>query len=67
MGVLPEHRSKGYDLLMYYEMMKVLRRKGYQWVDCGWILESNQDMAGTLKGFGMKVHRTYRLYEKQLS
>jgi hypothetical protein len=66
MGVLPEHRTKGFDLVMYYEMMQVLKRKGYHHVDCGWILETNQNMAGTLKGFGMRIYRTYRLYEKTL-
>lgn len=66
MGILPEYRSRGFDLVMYYEMMKVLKQKGYHHIDCGWILESNQNMAGTLNGLGMKIYRTYRLYEKSL-
>jgi GNAT superfamily N-acetyltransferase len=67
MGILPEYRNRGFDLVMYYDMMKVLKRKGYHHIDCGWILESNQNMAGTLSGIGMKIHRTYRLYEKSLT
>lgn len=66
MGVLGEHRTKGIDMLMYYHVMKELRRKGFKSVDCGWILESNHDMIGIMRGFGMKQYRTYRLYEKIL-
>ncbi|MCU0496573.1 MAG: hypothetical protein MUF87_04375 [Anaerolineae bacterium] len=66
MGVLKEYRNKGLDLMMYNHVMKNLKRKGYQWVDCGWILDSNQAMRGVMDGIGMKIHRTYRLYEKSL-
>jgi GNAT superfamily N-acetyltransferase len=66
MGVLPEFRSKGIDIAMYFEMMQTLKRKGYHHVDCGWILDTNQAMRGTLEGLGMRSYRTYRLYEKSL-
>ncbi|MBC8098183.1 MAG: hypothetical protein H7Y11_01960 [Armatimonadetes bacterium] len=66
MGVVSEHRSKGFDLVMHYHVLGALRRKGYAWVDCGWILDANHDMIGVMKGYGMRVHRTYRLYERSL-
>lgn len=66
MGVVAEHRKKGVDLAMCHHAMLQIRKKHYDEVDCGWILESNHDMVGVLKGFGMIIHRTYRLYEKAL-
>ncbi len=66
MGVLAEHRAKGFDLAMHYHVMKVLRAKGYHSVDCGWILESNHDMEGVMRGYGMQQYKTHRLYEKAL-
>lgn len=67
MGVVKEHRTKGVDLIMYHQVINELRKAGhYINLDCGWISEKNHDMAGTLKGFGMSIHRTYRIYEKSL-
>ncbi|HEX2619210.1 MAG TPA: hypothetical protein VHL11_03655 [Phototrophicaceae bacterium] len=65
MGIAEEHRKKGFDLAMYYHLMKIMKQKGLKWVDCGWILESNHDMVGIMNGLSMKPYRTYRLYEKR--
>jgi GNAT superfamily N-acetyltransferase len=66
MGVVPEHRTKGIDVAMCYHALQEIRKKGYQEVDCGWILESNHDMRGFIETLNMKRYRTYRLYEKPL-
>ncbi|MBK9122401.1 MAG: hypothetical protein IPM16_04660 [Chloroflexi bacterium] len=66
LGVVPEHRNKGVDLVLVYHLMKALRNTGIQAADCGWILETNQDMAGTLRGLGMPTYRTYRIYQREL-
>lgn len=66
LGVVPEHRNKGVDLVLVYHLMKALKNTGIKAADCGWILETNQDMAGTLRGLGMPTYRTYRIYQKDL-
>lgn len=66
LGVVPEHRNKGIDLVLIYHLMVQLRKTYVQAADSGWILETNQDMAGTLISFGMNEYRTYRIYEKTL-
>ena len=65
LGVIPEHRNKGVDLVMIYHLVLALKNTGIKQADAGWILESNQDMAGMLRGFGMETYRTYRMYEKK--
>ena len=52
--------------MLIYHLMVQLRETYVKAVDCGWILETNQDMAGTLLGFGMNEYRVYRVYEKAL-
>lgn len=66
MGVKPEYRNKGLDILMYAELRNVLSNPNmpYRALDCGWILETNQDMAGTLLSVGMRIYKTHRFYEK---
>lgn len=66
LGVIPEHRNKGVDLVLIYHLVRALRDTGIMQADAGWILETNQDMAGMLRGFGMDTYRTYRVYEKAL-
>lgn len=66
MGVVPEHRNKGVDLVMIYHLVHALKNTGITQADAGWILESNHDMAGVLRGFGMDTYRTYRVFEKPL-
>jgi GNAT superfamily N-acetyltransferase len=68
MGVVEEHRKRGLDLVMYNHFMDQLKtmKRPYRHVDGGWVLETNQDMMGTLKGAGMEIYRTYRFYEKRM-
>lgn len=69
MGVVEEHRKRGLDLVMYSHFLDQLQamKRPYRHVDGGWVLETNQDMMGTLKGAGMAIYRTYRFYEKPVS
>jgi GNAT superfamily N-acetyltransferase len=67
MGVVPEHRNKGVDVAMCHRSLQEIRKKGYQEVDCGWILETNHDMRGFIESLNMTKYRTYRLYEKPLN
>lgn len=69
MGVHQDYRGRGLDLLMYdYVLRSVIRHKRpYHRVDMGWILESNQAMAGIMRGAGLEVHRRYRIFEKALA
>lgn len=66
MGVRPEYRKKGLDLLMYDYFLRELPKLSIQYkhMDSGWILESNQDMMGILQSVGLDPYRHYRFYEK---
>jgi GNAT superfamily N-acetyltransferase len=68
MGVLPEHRKKGLDVVMYHKMIETMRASGkYLNADSGWILENNHAMVGILNTFGTRIHRHYRLYQKDFA
>jgi GNAT superfamily N-acetyltransferase len=65
LGVLPEHRRSGLDVLLYYETFKRGTDKGYSG-ESSWILEDNTLMNRALEKMGFKLYKTYRLYEKAL-
>ncbi len=65
MGVKKEHRNKGVELAMLLEVMKALLPSRYDYLDSGWILETNPLIKISLS-LGGKVYKTHRFYQKSL-
>ncbi|MCY3781533.1 MAG: GNAT family N-acetyltransferase [Chloroflexi bacterium] len=66
MGVKKEHRNKGVELAMLLEAMKALLPSRYDYLDSGWILETNPLIKISLS-LGGKVYKTHRFYQKTLN
>ena len=65
MGVKQEHRNKGVELAMLLAVMKALLPSQYDYLDSGWILETNPLIKISLS-LGGQVYKTHRFYEKSL-
>jgi len=65
MGVKREHRNKGVELAMLQAVMKALLPSQYDYLDSGWILETNPLIKISLS-LGGKIYKTHRFYEKSL-
>lgn len=65
MGVKKEHRDKGIDLALFFALMKALLPSRYEFLDSGWILETNQLISISLS-LGNEIYKTHRFYEKSL-
>ncbi len=62
MGVLPEHRYRGVDALLFLESLRAMMAKGYQWLD-GSLTSENNPMVNYLAGrFGAELYKHYRIY-----
>ncbi len=66
LGLMPQHRHKGLELVMINEIFKNAVAKGYQGGECSWVLEDNDAMNKGIAASGAKLYKTYRLYEKVL-
>jgi len=66
MGVLQPYRQQGVDAAMYAKTMETGIRKGYEWGEMSWILESNLPMRRVLERLGAAVYKTYRMYDRDL-
>jgi len=64
MGVLPEYRKLGVDMVMVYQTMQAAFAKGITAGECSWILADNAPMNRILDGYGADRYKTYRVYEK---
>ena len=66
LGVVPEHRHKGLELVLIDEVIKRTRAKGYMRGECSWILEDNEGMNKGIKAAGAELYKKYRIYQKSL-
>jgi GNAT superfamily N-acetyltransferase len=66
LGIAPEHRNKGLELLMIHELYGRAMAKGYRACEASWTLEDNRAMNHVIEAGGAKHYKTYRIYEKDL-
>jgi len=64
LGVLPEHRGKGIDAMLYHWIWTKAGKIGMTWGEAGWILEDNAAMNAGLIKMGFHAYKTYRMYER---
>ena len=66
LGVVPEFRKQGLELLLIARMIQEGGKRGYRFADLGWILESNDLMNRELENMGAKLYKRFRIYEMGL-
>jgi GNAT superfamily N-acetyltransferase len=66
LGVAPEHRNKGFELAMIYELYERTVAKGYKRCEASWTLEDNRAMNHVIEAGGATHYKTYRIYQKEI-
>ena len=66
MGVIHEFQGKGIDSLFYYYTWKKGLEKGINRGEFSWVLETNTMMNKIAKHLGARIHKTYRIFEKDI-
>ena len=66
LGLKPEYRRTGIDALFYVRMFESAVESGIEGAEAGWILEDNWGMRRGMERMGAHVHKTYRVYGKEL-
>jgi GNAT superfamily N-acetyltransferase len=66
LGLMPEYRNKGLDLVLMHEIYKRARAKGYKRGELSWILEDNKAMNHAIEASGATLYKTYRIYQKEI-
>jgi GNAT superfamily N-acetyltransferase len=61
--VLPEYWGTGVSLMLFSEMLKRAREKGYEWIDLSLTSEDNPKTPMLAKRLGGKLYKRYRVYE----
>jgi GNAT superfamily N-acetyltransferase len=66
MGVLPEHRGKGFDVLPVLATMKQGPRLGYVGCEMSWVLDANPRLLNMLDQLGAVRDKRYAMLEMPL-
>ncbi len=66
LGVIPEHRNKGIDGLLYYECLVRAAKNGIYQGEASWILEDNLMMNRGAETMNGRIYKKYRIYEKEI-
>ncbi len=66
LALLPEYHGLGLDVLLYMSLFEALTPRRVR-LEASYILEDNLSMINALKKLGLKLIKTYRVYEKTLS
>ncbi|UCH27420.1 MAG: GNAT family N-acetyltransferase [Trueperaceae bacterium] len=68
LGVLPEFRNKGLELVLMDEVSRRAKERGIRAGECSWILEDNTSMNRAIEASEVAtLYKTYRLYQKPLA
>lgn len=66
LGILPEYRARGLEVLLGLELGQHILKKGYERVDISLLQEKNTMINRIVQRVGAKVYQHYRVYEKPL-
>jgi GNAT superfamily N-acetyltransferase len=66
LGVAEEHRNKGFEVALIYELYRRAIRKGYRECEASWILEDNRPMNRAIEAGGATLYKTCRVFQKDL-
>lgn len=62
--VLPEYWGTGVSLMLFSEMLKRAKAKGYTWADLSLTSQDNPKTPALAERMGAKIYKRYRVYQK---
>ncbi len=65
-GIRPAFRQMGIDAILFGEVLAAGLRLGYTWLESSMILENNQAIIMLVETLGMRLYKTWRIYDLDL-
>ena len=66
MGVVHKYQKRGIDNIFFVDTYNIGVKKGYEWAELSWILETNELMCRAAENMGAKLYKKYRVVEMPL-
>jgi len=65
-GILPQYQGLGVNAIMYDEMRKTVRERGFLHADIVQVNEQNTRMMREMEALGADLYKAHRIYEREL-
>jgi hypothetical protein len=66
LGIKTPYRKSGIQSIMMADSLRFLLKKGYTGAEVSWLLEDNELVIGSVRLWGGKLYKTYRMYDKAI-
>ena len=66
LGIKREYRLRGINAVMFATSLRSALARGFRGVEVSWLLEENEMVIRTVKLWGGRLYKTYRIYERAL-
>ena len=66
LGIKREYRMRGINAVMFESGLRAALERGLTGVEVSWLLEDNDVIINTVKMWGGRLYKTYRMYERDL-
>ncbi|MEO8348964.1 MAG: N-acetyltransferase [Acidobacteriota bacterium] len=66
LGIKSEYRMKGLNAVIFAHGLRAALERGLTGVEVSWLLEDNELIIRSVKIFGGRLYKTYRIYERRL-
>jgi hypothetical protein len=67
LGIKTPYRMSGIQSIMMADSLRFLLKKGYTGAEVSWLLEDNELVIGSVRLWGGKHYKTYRIYERPIA
>jgi hypothetical protein len=64
LGIKLPHRLSGLQAIMMADSLRYLLKKGYTGAEVSWLLEDNDLVIGSVRLWGGRLYKTYRIYDR---
>ena len=66
MGIIPQFHKRAVDSMLYIATYEAGVRKGYDWAEFSWMLETNELILRASAEMGAEPYKRYRIYQLPL-
>ncbi len=66
LGIKKDYRMRGIQSVMFERGLRASLKRGYTGCEVSWLLEENDLVIGSVRLWGGKLYKTYRMYEKEV-
>ena len=66
LGIKREYRMRGINAVMFEWGLRASLERGLTGVEVSWLLEDNDVIINTVKMWGGRLYKTYRIYDRAL-